>query len=254
MSLIYCYGVVEEAVEIEKKGFESGNIYFTPFKDINAVVSDVSEENFSQQTIDKNIKNMKWVAENGQIHEKVTDSVMEKTTIIPMKFCTIFKTQENVKSMMEEKYADFKFNLKNLKGRAELGVKVYFDSAPLKQKILEESPDIKELEKEAEKKKPGAAYFEKQKIDMLLKDKLHQRLANNRREIFDKIKAFAEDSKQNELLNKKLTGKDMLLNAVFLIKRQDLEQFKSNAEKIKSDFPNMEFEVWGPFPPYNFVK
>ena len=155
MSLIYCYGVVEEAVEIEKKGFESRNIYFTPFKDINAVVSDVSEENFSQQTIDKNIKNMKWVAENGQIHEKVTDSVMEKTTIIPMKFCTIFKTQENVKSMMEEKYADFKFNLKNLKGRAELGVKVYFDSAPLKQKILEESPDIKELEaklKEQQKK------------------------------------------------------------------------------------------------------
>ncbi len=256
MSLIYCYGIIENGIGLDKEGFESGKIYTIPFKDISAVVSDVSEENFSQEVIDKNIKikDMKWLVENGQIHEKIIDSTMEKTTIIPMKFCTVFKTKENVEAMLKEKYADFKYGIGYLKDKAELGVKVYFDSGQLKQKILEDSPDIKELEKEAEKKKPGAAYFDNQKINMLIKDKLQQMLADNRREIFDKIKVFAEHSRQNELLNKKLTGKDMLLNAVFLVKKQNLKQFKSNAENIKSDFPNMEFEVWGPFPPYNFVK
>jgi hypothetical protein len=254
MTLIYCYGVVEKEIELDLKGFESENIYLIPFKDIIAVVSDVSEANFSQEQIDKNIKNMKWLAEYGQIHESVVDLVMQKTTIIPMKFCTIFDDKENVESMLEERYADFKFNLKNLKDKAEIGIKVYFDAEPLKQKILEESAEIKELEKAAEKKSKGAAYFDKQKIDMLIKDKLQQKLAGNRTEIFNKIKALAEDSKENELLNKKLTKKDMMLNAVFLINKNGLDQFKNNVEKIKSESKDFELEVYGPFPCYNFVK
>ena len=53
---------------------------------------------------------------------------------------------------------------------------------------------------------------------------------------------------------KKLTKKDMLLNAVFLINKDELEKFKDNGEKIRSDFKDFEFEMYGPFPCYNFVK
>ena len=69
MSLIYCYGIVKENPELDKMGFESKGIYTIPFQDIFAVVSNVSEDNFSQQVIDKNVKNMKWLAEHAQIHE-----------------------------------------------------------------------------------------------------------------------------------------------------------------------------------------
>jgi hypothetical protein len=254
MSLIYCYGIIENNLSLTITGFESNSIYLIPFTDINAVVSDVSEDNFSQEIIDKNIKNMKWLAENGNIHESVIDSVMGKTTVIPMKLCTIFKTKENVESMLKEKYADFRFNLKNLEGKAEIGVKVYFNAEPLKQKILDESPEIKKLEKEAEKKSKGIAYFDKQKIELLIKERLHQKLVGSRNEIFNKRKDLAEDSKENELLNKKVTKKDMLLNAVFLINKKQKEQFKSNTKKIKLEYKDLEFEVWGPFPPYNFIK
>jgi len=254
MSLVYCYGVVEGSPTVEKKGFEEQKVYTISFKDISAVLSDVSEKKFSQETIDKNVKDMKWLAEKGQIHETVVDSVMRITTIMPMKFCTIFKTREKVESMLEEDYADFKYNLGHLKEKVEMGIKVYFDSEPLKQKILEEDEEIKKLEEEAEKKTPGVAYFEKQKTDTLLKAKIQQKLADDVKNIFDKIKILAEEAKQNELLKRKVTGKDMLLNAVFLIKKSNLDQFKKDVEKIKSNYQHLEFQIWGPFPPYNFVK
>lgn len=254
MSLIYCYGFIEDNLVLNEKGFEDKNVYLIPFKDISAVVSDVSEENFSQEVIDKNIKNIRWLAEKGQIHERVVDKVMQKTTIMPMKFCTIFKTKENVENMLEEKYGDFKFNLRNLKDKIEMGVKVYFDTTQLKEKIKQESEEIKNLEKEAKKKTPGAAYFEKKKIDILLKEEVRRKLLRSTKDVLDKIKVFAEKFKQNELINKKITNKDMLLNAVFLINKFDVSKFKEKVDKIKLEYRDFKFEMWGPFPPYNFIK
>ena len=117
MTLVYCYGIVEEQPDLDLQGFESQKVYYISFKDIHAVVSDVSEEHFSQEAIDKQVKDMKWLAINAQIHEDVVDAMMEKTTIIPMTFCTIFKTTENVTAMLEEKYADATYNLKHFKGK-----------------------------------------------------------------------------------------------------------------------------------------
>lgn len=254
MSLIYCYGVIEWELSLGIKGMENGKIDLIPFQDIKAVVSYVSEENFSQEVIDKNIKNMGWLTEQAQLHEKVIEAVMEKTTIIPLKFCTLFKTQDNLNEMLNEKYADLKYNLKHLKDKVEMGIKVYFELEPLKQKLLEKSSRMKDLNEEIKQKSPGAAYFAQQKMELLIKEEIRQELAQNKKEIFDEIKTLAEEAKQNELLNKKVTGKEMLLNAVFLMKKEEMEKFKEEAEKVKSRYPLLNFEIWGPFPAYNFVR
>lgn len=257
MTLIYCYGIIEDDLKVSMKGFEDKSIYLIPFQDIHAVVSDVPEEKFSQKSIDKNVKDMKWLTENGQIHEEVIEKIMKKTTIIPMKFCTIFKGKEKVEEILKEKYADFKYNLKNLKNKIEMSLKIYYDSNPLKKKILEENQELKkQLEKAEEKTKtsPGAAYFDKQKVDILLKEEIQKKLSREKKEIFEKIKAFSIDSKENEPLNKKLTGKDMLLNSVFLINNSDIEKFKQEVEKIKQEHKQLEFQVFGHFPPYNFIS
>lgn len=256
MSLIYGYGVIEEKlpIAIDITGLEQGEIGLIPFKDLFAVVSYVSEKNFSQEAIDKNFKNMGWLTENAPVHEKVIEAVMEKTAIIPFKFCTIFKTRDNLAEMLEEKYAELKYNLNHLKDRVEMGVKVYFDAAGLKDEIKAESAEIKDLEKEAEQKTPGAAYFVRQKIDILLKEKVRQKLSGKKKEIFEKMEIFGEEVKQNDLLNKKMTGKEMLLNMVFLVEKKNLATFKAEIETVKKEFPRFEFELWGPFPPYNFVK
>jgi hypothetical protein len=254
MSLVYCYGLIEKSLNLELKGLETKNVYLIAFKELNAVVSDVSDKEFSQDSIDKNVKDMKWLTKHGQIHEKVIDSIMEKTTIIPLKFCTIFKDKKGVEEMLEEKYADFKFNLTDLKGKIEMTVKVYFDSIPLRKKITDEDNEIKELKKKLEGKKPGARYFDEQKIEILLNERIRVKLGNSTKEIFEKISSSGERAKKNELIDKKLTGKDMLLNGVFLINKEDIENFKKSIEILKSTYRDFEIQVWGPFPPYNFIK
>jgi hypothetical protein len=250
--MIYCYGIVDQRIEATN-GFGSQPTYLIPFQDIFAVVSDVPEDVFSQEHIDVNIKNMDWIAENGQIHEQVVDAVMRTTTIIPMKFCTILKTQALVEAMLEEKYADFKYNLAHLRDMSEVSIKVYYDAAHFRKEIMGASEELKKLEEEASHKKPGAAYMVRQKIDAELKYRIGQTLAADKKGIFKKIQARARESKQNELLSKNLTGKDMLLNAVFLVKKQDVRQFKSGIQHIQTEYNGLEFTILGPFSPYNFV-
>jgi hypothetical protein len=258
MGLIYCYGVIGD---VEKKGlkgilgFDDKKGYFIEFEDLCAVVSDVSEE-FNQESIDKNIKNMKWLVEKGEIHERVIDGVMEGLTIIPMKFCTIFESKEKVKEMLKERYADLKFNLKNLKDKIEMSVKIYYDIEKLKGVLFGKDADLKRKYQKAEEKAketPGAAYFEKQKVDILLKERSHQELNKKAEEIFREIKEFSIDSKKNEPLNKKLTGKDMLLNMVFLIEKGKVEDFKKKVEGLEMG-EELEVQVFGGFPPYNFIN
>jgi ribosomal protein S10 len=276
MGLIYCYGVIGDTenqrfsvpgtLEDKRKvsgkpdltdirGFDENKVYLTPFQDIFAVISNVSNE-FNQESIDKNIKNMKWLVEKGQIHEQVIDIIMKESTIIPMKFCTIFESEEKVKEMMKERYADLKFNLKNLNNKIEMSVKVYYDIEKLKKQIFDKDKDLKEKYEKAEeklKKSPGAAYFEKQKIDILLKERSHQGLNEKADNIFENIKKLSIDARKNEPLNKKLTGKDMLLNTVFLIEKENIENFKRKIEELNIG-GELEIQVFGGFPPYNFIS
>lgn len=253
MSLIYAYGVIEKSLSIELTGLEQGKVDFVSFKDIKAAVSYVSEEHFSQDALDKNMKNMGWLTEQAQLHEKVIEAIMEKATIIPLKFCTIFKTPESLKAMSEEKYAAFKYNLQHLQNKVEMGLKVYFEIEPLQKKVVRESSRIKDLQEEVQRKSPGAAYFSQQKIEILIKEEIRQELAYHKKEILDRLQSLAEEVKQNEVVPKKVTGKEMLLNGVFLIRKEEIERFKEEANRIKSKYPQLNFEIWGPFPAYNFV-
>jgi hypothetical protein len=261
MELIYCYGIVGEKLSlVDVHGFGEKQVSLIPYQnmenpDMFAVVSYVSEE-FSQESIDKNIKDMKWLVERGQIHEQVIDEVMKNVTIIPMKFCTVFGSGEKVKEMMEEKYVNLKFNLENLNNKMEMSVKVYYDIEELKKSLFEKDDELRRKYDEAEEKakeSPGAAYFEKQKVDILLKEKSHQELNEKANNFFEKIKELSVDSRKNDPLNKKLTGKDMLLNAVFLIEKEGIEDFKRGIDELDVG-DELEVQIFGGFPPYNFIS
>jgi hypothetical protein len=257
MSLYYCFGIIGDKIDnskIDLTAFDSKKVNFFQFKDIKAAYCEVEESIFSQDSIDKNAKKIEWIEKYGRVHEEIVEAIRNRTTIIPMKFCTIFTSTDKLKESMEEKYADFKFNLHNLEGMDEISVKVYYDSQIIRDNISQEDEEIKKLEESAKDKKPGAYYFEKQKIESLLAEKLNKKLDNNRKKILIQLKPHCKDFKQNELLSKKLTKRDMLLNGVFLTKNKDSKLFMDLAIKLGKDFKDLEVEVWGPFPPYNFVR
>jgi hypothetical protein len=253
MDLIYCYGVVLNSIGKDIFAYNSQKVYTIYFKDLLAVVSTVSSDNFSQENLAENFKNFSWLTKNAPIHEEVVTKIMEDQTIVPMKFCTIFSSKQNIVKMLGDKYADLKENLDRLQGTVELSVKVFYSSNKLLEEVKKGSKQIEGLENEKKTKSPGAAYFVDQKIDLLAKDLLGKLLYKEKHCILDFIKNNSLEIKENDLLAKKVTKKDMVLNTAILIKRDELNFFSEKVLSLKSEHPLIEIVVSGPFPPYNFV-
>jgi hypothetical protein len=190
---------------------------------------------------------MEWLTKNAPVHEDVVTRVMGEVTIIPMRFCTIFKTEDHILSMLEEKYADLKYNLYNMKDKFEMNVKVYVDFEKVKKQISD--PEIETLEEEMKSKTPGHAYMLKQKIDLLLKGRVQEKLRDEKSLLLKKFHTFSDSVKENNLLTNK--GKEMFLNVAVLVYKTKVDEFK---KKVDGGDIRLEYYITGPFAPYSFIK
>jgi ElaB/YqjD/DUF883 family membrane-anchored ribosome-binding protein len=253
MSLLYCYGVVGENLPIKQRGFENSTIYAIPFKGIFAVVSNVSKQEFSQEAIDTHVQDMQWLTQNAPLHESIVTNIMSQTTILPMKFCTVFTNEEQVHNMLQDKYADITYFLHRTKGTVEMSLKVYANISKLQDNLKKTSTEIQKLEEEAASKTPGQAYFVRQKADLFLKKQVQQNISSKKQSIINKTKELVE-LKTNDVLARKLTGKDrgyeMILNLALLV------PVDKDLTTLVQEMQNQVYELQlsGPFAPYNFVK
>ena len=218
---------------------QSREVYTISFRDISAVVSDTPLIEYEPSE------------KNAMAHENVVELVMFNHTVLPMRFCTIIKGDDGVRKMLESFYDEFKKNLVALKGKIEVGLKVYWDSAETEKKVAETSGNIKTMREEIAKKPQGAAYLLKLKLDAAIKGEALKQREQYAEEIRRKLQNLAHESRSSTLI-----GEDMILNAAFLIDRETFKTFKEETERILGGYRNdgLEFNFTGPWPPYSFVK
>jgi hypothetical protein len=287
---LYVYCITNEidgdiGEEIDVKGIDGQNpvfslSYIPPLgggnQGLSAIVSRVPLAEFNEAEITQKAASgdLSWFEDKSRHHELVIRSVMEKNTVIPMKFCTIYTSEENVLQFLEEHKNELREHLDYFAGKSEWGVKVYCNLGRLaeeKNKRQSNSPrEIRNIMQsnhilnpisrgeEMKPKSPGVAYFAKRKRDIVMEKELRQLMHDMSQEIYDRLAKFAVESRQNELLDSKATGKGepMILNAAYSIKQSGLEAFNNELAKIQEEQNPFGYElvVSGPWPPYNFVK
>lgn len=256
-------------------GIDGGEIFTVPYQDLEAVVSEVSLEEFSSEEIQKKAQeDLGWIKEKAQIHEKVIEEAMKLKfppfplgkdplenkglkTVIPMKFGTIFKTKENLEETLKKYYYQFKENLKNLAGKQEWALKVYLNRKSFEKEIKKVSPVVQEKEKEISAMPEGVAYFMQKQIDDTVSKEADKAIENYTESFFEGLKRYAVAGTKGKILEKELTGKSlpMVLNAIFLVSEEKLEDFIKEIDKLNRDYKpkGFNFEYSGPWPPYNFI-
>jgi hypothetical protein len=194
---------------------------------------------------------------------------MHFCTVIPIKFCTIFKDELNVSETLKKNYEKLKSLLNYLEDKEEFGIKVYFDNNKIGEVEFGETPPIRSVEtvdraigesnietEEISVASEGAAYFLKKKRDEMLKENSEKILNGLADKIFEKFKSWAIESRQNRLLGKQSTGRngEMILNVALLLTKSDVEEVKSKIDELASVYGSkgLFFELSGPWPPYNF--
>ena len=254
--LIYLYCVTKKAPKLKEVKNLVDEPYFVYHPGLYAVVSKVKKSEFSEENLKKNLADLEWIKAEASIHEKVIEGVMKYTCVIPFKFGTIFKTEDNLKAMLEEHVQDLKEKLKNLEGKEEWGVKIYCDIERLKAAVIQEESGILKIEKEINSSSSGKAYFLKKKKEELMKEAVNKRINEYGQESFELFKILSCEARINKLLPKEVTERedDMVLNSAFLVDKDKVSEFIHSVDDLKARYNDkgLNFDCTGPWPPYNF--
>ena len=264
---LYAYGLVGESPQrLDILGIDKRNkVHPIGEGEVCVMVSEVDIDQFQKQV--KNLlaelsKNAGAVhsgtGEILQAHENVIDTLMQETTVIPLKFGTILKDEEAALKMLQDNEEKFKSLLAKFDGKVEWGLKVYADKQALIKHIMQIEPKFTKLEDKREKLSRGAAYLLGRKMEEEVQDHVVAQLNQVAEEIFQECGKDAAEAKLNETLPQKVTGKkkEMILNAAYLVEREKGDHLQQRGKSFRDKYALMglDLEFSGPWPPYNFIE
>jgi hypothetical protein len=262
---LYIYAIRHtESPKIKAKGMDGAGVYTIPYKDVEAVVSDVDIQKYgSKEIAEKAKEDVSWIVEHANIHESVIEQANRAPTsykllpsVIPMKFGTIFDAKEKVEVLLKKKYKKFQKTLQSLQGKQEWSVKVYVDPATLKNEIKKEDTEIQKKLAELKKLPKGMDYFLELEIEEKLTSLVDKKCSTIRGEITKQLLACSTETKEGRLIAKDVTGKseDMILNTACLVDYDAFAIFQKKTKELEEEKNNiLSIVTTGPWPPYNFV-
>ncbi|MDE1862768.1 MAG: GvpL/GvpF family gas vesicle protein [Thaumarchaeota archaeon] len=236
---LYCITETTDEPPFEKPGLFGKRAFAIPYKDICAVVSNVP------------LKEMRPDAETITAHQMVVEESRSKSTTLPVRFGIMFKSDDNVKSMLAKSYKDLKSKMDKIRGKDEFGLKIIVDHSDLKKiSILSgETGEIKKMKKEMKTAGKGTAYFIKMRMDEAIRNETYRRMEQMSRELHDEIGKACEES---SILRSDFD--EILLNAAYLVDRKQSTEFHKTIEGLRGRYKTsgLVFHLSGPWAPYSF--
>jgi len=260
----YVYGVLgsdnNQPVEgLPEEGIDPAYpVYGLPYQAIQAIVSKVSLQEFGQEELEANLEDMRWLEAKVRAHQCVIEMVLASHTLIPMRFCTIYRGESRVQETLAQHYDNFVETLAYLEGKQEWGVKAYCDGKTLVQRVEDVSDRVKALEAEMEQKSSGAAYFLKKKVDETIAEEVERVSDEYAQRSHDRLSGHAGESVVNLLQSREITGRKeaMVLNGAYLVDEEQLAAFRAELERLEEEYGDLglSYDMTGPWPPYSFVS
>jgi len=255
--LIYLYCVTGETPDL-REITSLVNLYWIAHRDLCAVVSNVPELEFNEKALHQNVNDLEWLKLKVMLHEGVIESVMKRQTVVPFKFATLFRHQDNLTTCLEQNYEHLKTTLLNLKGREEWGVKVYCDRRKLHASLAGVDDPLIQLDREIAVAMPGKAFFLKKQREDLVRTEADRKVIEYSQDCFERLSEGSLKAHLNACLPGEVTSQkeEMILNAAFLIEALKHSVLKGAVHKLEADYEDkgLRFDCTGPWPPYNFCQ
>ena len=235
---VYCIINSEKPLRFGQIGIggQPTEVYTIHYKNLAAVVSDAPLE-----VLDS-------TRENVLAHERVNETVMHDHTVIPMSFGTIFRTNEDIIELLRSAFDAFGDVLMKMQNKLEFGLKVLWDPDQAVRQVESEDDDINRLKKEISSQK-GPTYFARMQYGRLVDAALQARSERYVSSILTELRDVAVASRINKPI-----GDKMIMNAAFLISRNQESAFDRKIKDIAGRHDQLTFKYTGPWPPYNFVN
>jgi len=209
-----------------------------------AVVQSVPEAEYGEAALARGIQDLNWVSPRAVAHERVIESFLSATALLPMQLFTLFTSDDRVAEHVRSDRARIGRILKRVEKKVEWGLRLTWNEKEAREKAL---------------KRPArtGTEFLARKRDVL--DVSRRRLAAARTaatRVYKAIDRQAAASQRRTTLERAAPGSRLLLDAAFLVPVAKSGAFRTaireQARALRGT--GIETSLTGPWPAYNFIQ
>jgi len=192
--------------------------------------------------------------ENMLTHERVIEEVMKEFTVLPVRFCTVATSADEIRNLLDRRYREFKNLLRDMDHKIELGVKgIWKNMEIIFKEIKEKDEGIKRLKENIQNPlREGFSNGGRAEVELgkLVEDALKRKKEKETDGIVKVLKRAAFDYRLNNTI-----GEEMFMNAAFLVNKGREKEFDNIMDDLSDKYKErIRFMYVGPLPPFNFVN
>jgi len=188
---------------------------------------------------------------NLMAHQRVVEASMRRSDVLPVAFGTVARSDRDVvDKLLRREHDELQGHLAYVRDRVELGLRVLWIQDRLFPDIVAERDDIRSLRDLVASRPPDSAYFERIQLGELTNAAIGDKRERDAETLLEELRPLVVDLQLNRLL-----ADMMVLNASFLVDRDQIEAFDAHVRRLgEIHAERLVFHYAGPLPPYSFIN
>jgi gas vesicle protein GvpL/GvpF len=265
--LVYVYAIVSRAASVQVEGIDGAPVRWVSEANLAAAVSDVPTEDFGEQALNDNVRDMGWLGPRAVAHQNVNAALFDASdAIIPLAFGTVFRDDTRVCALLAQQSEALSSRLARVRGCAEWVVALIQVRAPDPDDIVAANAGIQQLRDEIASSSPGRAHLLRQRLQTLERDEARRIQSQAGALLLDALRAIAVEVYQEPLpadadflmreSSSELDSHEKpLLRASVLVRRDGENDFIDAVDGLRGRWrePTYRLLLTGPWPPYRFA-
>ena len=209
-----------------------------------AIVQSVPEADYGETALARGLQNLDWVGPRAIAHERVIESFLSASALLPMHLFTLFTSDDRVMQHVHSDGTRIRRLLKRVEGKVEWGLRLTFDDRAARAKV-------------SRRPVRSGTEFLARKREVLDIDRTRAKDARGAADsVYRSMSRLATAAQRRTSLERAAAGSRLLLDAAFLVAVAKSGAFRSAARQRMRDLRTLgvTMSLTGPWPPYNFVE
>ena len=249
--VLYAFGIIKVSQEdtVVLTGMEDRPCHIIENGNLGMLVCPVSRQDYAEESLHRHMEDMVWVVSHARCHEETLLKIMDKRSVIPLPFCTIFTDDENIKCQLTQNAEVLQDDLQRLDNHQEMHVKLFVNRKRLLEKLREDLPYSGE--------QSGGGYFQKRQWEKKIQEEMERLMNDYGESLYQGLNTISAEvcllDKAGVLVPE---GQQVVFAVHYLIAKERREEWDRKLTEFDelADPLGFMLDVSGPWPPYHFSR
>jgi hypothetical protein len=184
-----------------------------------------------------------------EAHDRVLATLVERETVVPMRFGIVMGTDDEVREHLLERHADELASLlERLEGRLQMSVKAYYANEALLREVLKRRPELKQRSKLLEGVPPAASQQQRIELGRDVAEAVEEQRSFDERVLVAPLADVAEDLQVDPPASVR-----QAMTVQLLIDARQRPRLDAAVQRLADENADrFTFRYVGPLPPYSF--